>query len=510
MDEIKQRTIERLEKNEMKKTTEIFRNNVLKLETTLAPCDDHVNTRAYLKGQLTATEKYFSKYLPEKVSKTNLDKFYKKVRTLNPKIDSNYESLLLCIHEEDQAGIHNQYQEIFSVPLKRNSGKKTKVLNEREREEERRKTDEMLQRDKLELEVKIEEKRIEQQTLLDKERIASELTIEMEKKRTSGSFSQSHQQPHTDIFEHKRQIAFKLVDNILDHPSMQSRSSDALIKAANVITNSMAAIKSLDDSVDVADLLLVRTLARKLDSNTLLRFNQTLIYRSIPSYMNLVKFIHNEIIALESSAPISALQPRATNVLPKGNPTCSICKGSPFNFKCPALEKTHEEDKLALVGTSKLSEQLTGLKVRAFSIHKIGRSYPQKEMDPTLWKHIPTEGLADPEFHIPKRVQLLLAADVYFNGIRSGIIRGTVLEPVAQFSIFGWLVGGGRTDMNYKVSACNVTTSLDLQLRKFWELEQESSEKVNFTSEEQAGENLYVNHDSHTRRKLPSSTAFQE
>ncbi|CAG7717554.1 unnamed protein product, partial [Allacma fusca] len=43
---------------------------------------------------------------------------------------------------------------------------------ERERDEERRKTDEVLQRNKLELEAKIEEKRIEQQTLLDKERIA--------------------------------------------------------------------------------------------------------------------------------------------------------------------------------------------------------------------------------------------------------------------------------------------------------------------------------------------------
>ncbi|CAG7729723.1 unnamed protein product, partial [Allacma fusca] len=263
----------------------------------MAPCDDHVNTRAYLKGQLTATEKCFSKFLPENISKTNLDKLCKKVRTLNPKIDSNYESLLLCLHEEDHAEIHNQYQEMRErlevledfLSTAEEKFREENERIERERDEERRKTDEMLQRDKLELEAKIEKKRIEQQTLLDKERIANWLSFRdrfnqavhnrtdisraeklghlisnlegkaLEIVKSFGIEDANYQVAYDllqDMFEHKRQIAFKLVDNILDHPSMQSRSSDALLKAANVLTNSMAAIKSLDDSVDVADLLL--------------------------------------------------------------------------------------------------------------------------------------------------------------------------------------------------------------------------------------------------------------
>ncbi|CAG7667402.1 unnamed protein product [Allacma fusca] len=56
--------------------------------------------------------------------------------------------------------------------------------------------------------------------------------------------------------------------------------------------------------------------------------------------------------------------------------------------------------------------------------------------------------------------------------IRSMILRGQDSEPIAQESVFGWLVAGGEIKQKQQLTYYNLTTSSsDTELRKFWELE---------------------------------------
>ncbi|CAG7830724.1 unnamed protein product, partial [Allacma fusca] len=112
------------------------------------------------------------------------------------------------------------------------------------------------------------------------------------------------------------------------------------------------------------------------------------------------------------------------------------------------------------------------LNVSAYIIKSIGGLYPSRQVNTTQWSHIPTIGLADPSYNNPNKVNMLLSTDLYFNIIRSGVIRGADGQPVAQESVLGWLVGGGRATLKATTSHCNnLTTSIDDHLQRFWDVE---------------------------------------
>ncbi|XP_043496629.1 uncharacterized protein LOC122520586 [Polistes fuscatus] len=58
------------------------------------------------------------------------------------------------------------------------------------------------------------------------------------------------------------------------------------------------------------------------------------------------------------------------------------------------------------------------------------------------WPHLRGLNLADPEFLTPRAVDVIIGADFYGQLIRPNIIRHSSRDPIAQLSIFGWLVIG--------------------------------------------------------------------
>ncbi|CAG7829563.1 unnamed protein product, partial [Allacma fusca] len=130
--------------------------------------------------------------------------------------------------------------------------------------------------------------------------------------------------------------------------------------------------------------------------------------------------------------------------------------------------------------------------VKAFVIQKIGGSYPRRELNSTNWTHIPSNGFVDVDFFRPKKVELLLTSDIYFDVIRNGIILGKSGDPVAQESSLGWLVGGGNSSEQVNHPSCNLTDSLDAQLQRFWDVEHGPSEEVKRTKEENECEAHYM------------------
>lgn len=67
---------------------------------------------------------------------------------------------------------------------------------------------------------------------------------------------------------------------------------------------------------------------------------------------------------------------------------------------------------------------------------------PSKSVDGRILDEFPGLQLADPQFYVAAPVNLVLGADVYSKIIRNGVAGGTFGKPLAQFTIFGYIISG--------------------------------------------------------------------
>ncbi|XP_070524582.1 uncharacterized protein [Cardiocondyla obscurior] len=100
--------------------------------------------------------------------------------------------------------------------------------------------------------------------------------------------------------------------------------------------------------------------------------------------------------------------------------------------------------------------------------------------------------LADPDFLMPRSVDIILGADYYGQVIKPNIIRYSPVTPIAQLSIFGWLVLGPVCAFSSKhFTSCHAIIQRqedELQdlLTKFWTQEEvPTSSTEQLTPEEQ-------------------------
>ncbi|XP_026746568.1 uncharacterized protein LOC113507843 [Trichoplusia ni] len=87
--------------------------------------------------------------------------------------------------------------------------------------------------------------------------------------------------------------------------------------------------------------------------------------------------------------------------------------------------------------------------------------------------------LADPEYNIPSDIDILIGADVFWNLLQEGLLR-LPGGPYLQNTHLGWIISGTFSankclKNNYtrnNMICCSLSTSLDNQLRRFWEVEE--------------------------------------
>lgn len=70
---------------------------------------------------------------------------------------------------------------------------------------------------------------------------------------------------------------------------------------------------------------------------------------------------------------------------------------------------------------------------------------PAKSLDSRIMDEFPGLQLADPQFHVAAPVNILLGGDVYSRIIRNGVSGGSFGKPLAQFTIFGYIISGSCT-----------------------------------------------------------------
>ncbi|XP_011860461.1 PREDICTED: uncharacterized protein LOC105557754 [Vollenhovia emeryi] len=129
--------------------------------------------------------------------------------------------------------------------------------------------------------------------------------------------------------------------------------------------------------------------------------------------------------------------------------------------------------------------------IQAHVLRTVTSILPSFEAKPEEWPHLRNLALADPDFLIPRPVDILIGADAYGQIIKPNIIRHSPLMPIAQLSIFGWLVLGPVNRKAIRASTHHASTQvnedvLNELLTKFWVQEEVPTHDVNqFSPDEQ-------------------------
>ena len=95
------------------------------------------------------------------------------------------------------------------------------------------------------------------------------------------------------------------------------------------------------------------------------------------------------------------------------------------------------------------------------------------------WRHLDSLQLANPEFDMPRNVDLLLGADIFRRVVFHGQRFGPSGSPSTFEIHFGWVLAGGihiGHTLQGSTNVCYVSTitkekKVDDLLRKFWEIE---------------------------------------
>nr|XP_046468118.1 uncharacterized protein LOC124212274 [Neodiprion pinetum] len=139
------------------------------------------------------------------------------------------------------------------------------------------------------------------------------------------------------------------------------------------------------------------------------------------------------------------------------------------------------------------------ISVAAYVLPRVTRSLPSCAAPKVRSDHVIDLTLAGPEFDKPRKIDMLLGADVYRELLLRSNRFGPPGTPVAQETIFGWILTGptstnpalsNKASSRVRAHHCSTESDLSELVRKFWELD-ELPTKEHLTEEEEKCESLF-------------------
>lgn len=134
----------------------------------------------------------------------------------------------------------------------------------------------------------------------------------------------------------------------------------------------------------------------------------------------------------------------------------------------------------------------------AHILSKLTSKLPSVHTPPQQWPHLKSLQLADPDFLIPKPVDIIIGADSHGLIIQPDVKKYSDSSPIAQSTIFGWIVlgpiesHGPLTHQSYHSAIESSDQELHALLTKFWVQEEITPiTQQLLTPEEQACENHF-------------------
>jgi len=129
--------------------------------------------------------------------------------------------------------------------------------------------------------------------------------------------------------------------------------------------------------------------------------------------------------------------------------------------------------------TSRLNHkqyQITGLVTPRITVN-----LPLDKLDTSNWHHLQDIQLADPTFHLPGKIDMLIGAEFFYDILLDGKHVGPKGTPILQNSRFGWIVAGcsnntrkddlARITTNI-ITCCTTYQQLEKHIENFWTIEE--------------------------------------
>ncbi|GFU29499.1 DUF1758 domain-containing protein [Trichonephila clavipes] len=111
-------------------------------------------------------------------------------------------------------------------------------------------------------------------------------------------------------------------------------------------------------------------------------------------------------------------------------------------------------------------------KLNFLIVPKITGCVPTQPLDLTKIKLPPNITYADAEFNIPKRIDILLGGEIFYELLKSKQIKLHDNSIILQDSVFGYIVTGSIQNEPSNYYFCNfIQDQVDRNLTKFWDLE---------------------------------------
>lgn len=161
---------------------------------------------------------------------------------------------------------------------------------------------------------------------------------------------------------------------------------------------------------------------------------------------------------------------------------------STFNSKNCSL--VHGKSTITITQSGHLTPSVC---VEVLIVPSITEQTPQQPIMPGKWSHIVNLSLADPLYHTPGEIDILLGADILPSLLLDGKIDGQNGEPMAIETVFGWILMG-PVDISATANALSLCLSisepLDETLKRFWEIEELTSVR-HLSPDDTIAENIY-------------------
>lgn len=138
-----------------------------------------------------------------------------------------------------------------------------------------------------------------------------------------------------------------------------------------------------------------------------------------------------------------------------------------------------------------IHDTTTSCIIDAYVLPRLTTKLPPYDTVSHTWPHITGLQLADPDFACSGLIHIIIGSDNYGSVILPGLIRGEALTPIAQQTIFGWVLSGTISTDEIVSPApahhCILDHELQELIARFWtqeELPAAKTSKLNKEEEE--------------------------
>lgn len=114
--------------------------------------------------------------------------------------------------------------------------------------------------------------------------------------------------------------------------------------------------------------------------------------------------------------------------------------------------------------------------INAYVLPRVTAKLPSFSVTTPFWPHIEGLQLADPGFARMGPIHIIIGSDYYGSVIMSGLKRGESSSPIAQQTLFGWVLSGPiameETVSPAQTYHCSSDYELQELITKFWSQEE--------------------------------------